>query len=120
KLEDKEMSFNFINRGDLYMTFKSSVKWLSLFSGSLLLAACGNEGEESTASAFEDTSDIHVITREDGSGTRGAFVEIAGVVDENEDDNTTATATVQNSTSGVMQAIAGCSFFRIYFIRVPR
>jgi len=107
KLEDKEMSFNFINRGDLYMTFKSSVKWLSLFSGSLLLAACGNEGEESTASAFEDTSDIHVITREDGSGTRGAFVEIAGVVDENEDDNTTATATVQNSTSGVMQAIAG-------------
>ena len=51
KLEDKEMSFNFINRGDLYMTFKSSVKWLSLFR-SLLLAACGNEGEESTASAL--------------------------------------------------------------------
>lgn len=89
------------------MTLKSSVTWIALFSGSLLLTACGNEGADSSASAFEDTSDIHVITREDGSGTRGAFVEITGVVDENEDDNTTPTATVQNSTSGVMQAVAG-------------
>lgn len=89
------------------MTLKNSTKWLSILSTPLLLAACSNEGEDASGSAFDGSSNIHVITREDGSGTRGAFVEIAGVVDENEDDNTTATATVQNSTSGVMQAVAG-------------
>jgi len=64
-------------------------------------------GSEDASGDFDTASDIHVITREDGSGTRGAFVEIAGVVDENEDDMTTPTATVQNSTNGVMQAVAG-------------
>src|SRR5690625_3066957 len=110
------------NRGDLYMTLKNATKWMSALSLSLLLAACAtDEGTEDTGSDegttdsgseeasgdFDTASDIHVITREDGSGTRGAFVEIAGVVDENEDDITTATATVQNSTSGVMQAVSG-------------
>ena len=95
------------------MTLKNSTKWISILSTSLLLAACGDKSEgtdnaeDASGSSFDASSNIHVITREDGSGTRGAFVEIAGVVDENEDDNTTATATVQNSTSGVMQAVAG-------------
>ncbi|MGX7109182.1 substrate-binding domain-containing protein [Facklamia miroungae] len=50
---------------------------------------------------------INVISREDGSGTRGAFVEIVGVVDEDDNDLTTQNATVQNQTSGVMQTVAG-------------
>lgn len=50
---------------------------------------------------------INVISREDGSGTRSAFVEIVGVVDENDDDLTTLSAVVQNSTNGVMQTVAG-------------
>lgn len=50
---------------------------------------------------------IGVVSREDGSGTRGAFVEIVGVVDEEGDDLTTLDAVIQNSTNGVMQTVAG-------------
>ena len=104
------MSFNFKNRGDLYMTLKNTTKWMSALSLSLLLAACGNDTEDTgTEDAGSDngSEDIHVITREDGSGTRGAFVEIAGIEDDNGDDVITQTATVQNGTSAVMQGVAG-------------
>lgn len=52
---------------------------------------------------------IGVVSREDGSGTRGAFVEIVGVVDEDDNDMTTLDAVIQNSTNGVMQTVAGDS-----------
>lgn len=95
------------------MTLGKTAKWMSTLSLSLLLAACANGGEETDTSTeqasgdFDSSTDIHVITREAGSGTRGAFVEIAGVVDENDDDLITPTATVQNGTSAVMQGVAG-------------
>jgi len=97
------------------MTFGKTAKWMSALSLSLLLAACGTggEGEDGAAeenasgSDFDTSQDIHVITREEGSGTRGAFTEITGVLDENEEDATTPTATVQNSTNAVMQAVEG-------------
>lgn len=88
------------------MKLNKITKVFSLLTLSVLLMACGNKAE-GTADSFDTAEDIHVITREDGSGTRGAFVEIVEVVDENEDDYTTATATVQNSTSGVMQVVSG-------------
>ena len=52
---------------------------------------------------------IGVVSREDGSGTRGAFIEIVGVVDEDDNDMTTLDAVIQNSTNGVMQTVAGDS-----------
>src|SRR5699024_10961752 len=61
----------------------------------------------SDAGDFDASTDIHVITREEGSGTRGAFTEITGVVDENGDDAIVQSATVQNGTSAVMQGVAG-------------
>lgn len=54
---------------------------------------------------FEQDHDIHVFTREAGSGTRSAFTEVAGIVDENGDDLITPAATVQNSTNATMQAV---------------
>lgn len=57
--------------------------------------------------AFAQEGAINVVSREDGSGTRSAFVEIVGVVDENEDDMTTQDAAIQNSTNGVVQTVAG-------------
>ncbi len=103
------------------MTFGKTAKWMSTLSLSLLLAACGNGGEETTdtetgteetgseeaAGDFDTSQDIHVITREEGSGTRGAFAEIVGVVDDNGDDIITQSATVQNGTSAVMQGVEG-------------
>lgn len=88
------------------MTLKGLTKVTSVFALSFLLGACGNNAGEGTSEAFDSSQDIHVVTREDGSGTRGAFVEIAGVVDENEDDAMLLEAVVQNSTNAVMQTVA--------------
>ena len=87
------------------MTLGKTVKWMSALSLSLLLAACGNGDEVS--GDFDTAQDLHVITREDGSGTRGAFAEIANILDDNGDDIITQTATVQNGTSAVMQGVEG-------------
>jgi phosphate transport system substrate-binding protein len=56
---------------------------------------------------FDPDHDIHVFTREQGSGTRTAFTEVTGVIDRNGDDDITPAATVQNSTSATMQAVSG-------------
>lgn len=54
---------------------------------------------------FEADNNIHAYTREIGSGTRSAFTDITGLVDENGDDNISPYATVQNTTNGSMQAV---------------
>lgn len=72
----------------------------------MTLASCGS----STNSGFDTISEIAVISREDGSGTRSAFIELTGVqeeVDGNKTDNTVATAIIQNNTQAVMTGVAG-------------
>lgn len=51
--------------------------------------------------------DISIVAREEGSGTRGAFVEIMGIVDADGVDATVQTAEVVNSTSVVTQTVVG-------------
>ncbi len=58
------------------------------------------------------TSDtIHVVSREDGSGTRGAFIELFGIEQKNEAgekiDHTTDMAEITNSTSVMLTTVAG-------------
>lgn len=52
---------------------------------------------------------IHVVSRENGSGTRDAFVEITEVLEKdsngNKVDNTTKNAIIQNSTESVMSTV---------------
>ena len=59
---------------------------------------------------FDTDQDITVISREDGSGTRGAFIELTGVEEANDAgekvDMTTEAAAIQSSTNGVMTAVA--------------
>lgn len=74
------------------------VKYIIMIGCLLLLSGCGLTG---------NSTQINVISREEGSGTRSAFVEILGIEDENGDDITTVRAVVQNSTNGVMQLVAG-------------
>lgn len=54
--------------------------------------------------------EITVISREDGSGTRGAFIELLGVEQKDSSgkkvDYTTVTASISNSTSVVMTSVA--------------
>ena len=71
--------------------------------------ACSNtpaeEGGEEQGSTTG--SPITVITREDGSGTRGAFTELFGIVDEDDNDIIIDTAEVTNSTSVMITTVTG-------------
>ncbi len=53
-----------------------------------------------------DNSSVTVISREDGSGTRSAFTELVGIMPD-DTDNTTPAAEISNSTSVVIQSVAG-------------
>ena len=50
---------------------------------------------------------IHPITREEGSGTRGAFVELLGIVDADDNDMIIDSAETTNSTSVMLSTVAG-------------
>lgn len=67
------------------------------------------EKEASTETANQEDYDFTVVSREEGSGTRGAFIELVGLeeeVDGAKEDMTTQEAIVQNSTNGVMQTVS--------------
>lgn len=96
-----------------------------------MLAGCGSsetadttaaadttaEAEDTAAAAdtatadFDAEEDISVYSREDGSGTRGAFIELFGVEEKDANgekiDNTTEDATITNNTSVMMTGVAG-------------
>lgn len=69
-------------------------------------ASSGNPGAE-----FDASKAISVTSREDGSGTRGAFVELMGIeqadADGNKSDMTTPQASINNSTAVMMATVAG-------------
>ena len=82
-----------------------------------MLAGCGSSSDDTssdsgstdTASEWDASNDITIVSREDGSGTRGAFTELFGVVDEvdGEDvDMTTADAQITNNTSVMMTTVS--------------
>lgn len=63
-----------------------------------------------TIVASAASGDITVVSREDGSGTRGAFVELLGIEEKEGDqkvDMTTDEASITNSTSVMMTTVAG-------------
>lgn len=70
------------------------------------LAAC-SKGGTSGGGAKE----INVVSREEGSGTRGAFIELFGIEEKDESgnkiDKTTEEAVTTNSTSVMMTTVAG-------------
>ena len=107
---------------------KSLLMTLSaLMLGTLMLTGCGTEKTETTAQTSAETTtqtetdsavgdvkgasgEITVVSREDGSGTRGAFVELLGIeeeVDGEKMDMTTEDAKITNSTSVMMTTVEG-------------
>ena len=73
----------------------------------------GGEQSESQSSGtnFDTSNAISVVSREDGSGTRGAFIELFGIEQEDENgekvDYTTEEAIFINSTSVMMTTVGG-------------
>lgn len=63
-----------------------------------------------SASVSAASGDITVVSREEGSGTRGAFIELFGIEEKQGDekvDITTEEASITNSTSVMMTTVAG-------------
>ena len=59
---------------------------------------------------FDASRSIDVISREDGSGTRGAFIELTGVqqkIDDKKVDMTTEDAQITNNTAVMLTTVAG-------------
>ena len=74
------------------------------------LSACGKSNGGSSSTSSSASGNISVVSREDGSGTRGAFVELFGVQEEQNGekvDLTTDKAIVTNSTSVMLTTVAG-------------
>lgn len=72
-------------------------------------AAAGKDQTYGADSEWDASSEITVVSREDGSGTRGAFTELFGVVEEvdGEDvDMTTLDAQITNNTSVMMTTVS--------------
>ena len=83
----------------------------SMLAGCSSDAGNGNSGSGSSGSGDSGNGDsgseaITVITREDSSGTRGAFVELTGVEADGED-QTTEEAVVANQTEAVITQVSG-------------
>lgn len=117
------------------MTKRLSLSTAALLTIAALAGCSGNNGSTADNSATSGTSsatssaadnsadssadntatkldtDITVVSREDGSGTRGAFVELMGIEQKNEagekEDMTRGDAEISNSTNGVMMSVAG-------------
>ena len=79
-------------------TSKLAAIFTSVALAATMLASCGGSSDK-----------ITVISREDGSGTRGAFIELIGIeekdADGNKVDNTTTNAITCNSTEVVLLSL---------------
>jgi len=91
-------------------------KWIALGMTVVLamtaLVGCGGGEEGADADGgFNTAKQIAVMSREDGSGTRGAFVELFGVEQKNAEgvkvDMTTLDASITNNTAAMMTGVAG-------------
>ena len=81
------------------------------------MVACGssgsalNDSKTGSAGSSSKSQTITVVSREDGSGTRGAFIELFGIEEKDASgkkvDNTTDDATITNSTEVMMTTVAG-------------
>lgn len=96
-------------------------KFIAVLAAASMVAAmaagCGSnedttaEGDAATeeggeAGSWDAANMITAVTREEGSGTRGAFTELFGVVDEEDNDMITLDAQTTNSTSVMMTTVS--------------
>lgn len=82
-----------------------------ILAGSMLLAVLTGCSGSNQTGTFDKSKDINVVSREDGSGTRGAFIELMGIEEKGPDgsktDKTTKDAIIANKTDVVMTNVAG-------------
>lgn len=79
---------------------------LALGLSATALVGCSSGGDDAQSDDGSASGTITVVSREDGSGTRGAFTELMGI-EEDGTDNTTSSAQITNSTSVMMTTVEG-------------
>lgn len=84
-----------------------------------LAVGCGSSSDsgssdsssaDNKSSDWDSSNDITIVSREDGSGTRGAFIELFGIEEKKDGekvDMTTDDAQITNSTSVMLTTVAG-------------
>ena len=84
-----------------------------------LAVGCGSSSDsgssdsssaDSKSSDWDSSNDITIVSREDGSGTGGAFIELFGIEEKKDGekvDMTTDDAQITNSTSVMLTTVAG-------------
>ena len=85
----------------------------------VMMAGCGSSSaaantdsdaaSQDQASDWDSSNDISIVSREDGSGTRGAFIELFGIEEKQGDqkvDMTTEDAQITNNTSVMLTTVA--------------
>jgi phosphate transport system substrate-binding protein len=103
---------------NIWRSYKAPICVLALIALTAALAGCGggNNGDagtpdNSSASSFDPSAPITVVSREDGSGTRGAFIELFEIEKEGEDgskkDMTTKESVIAKQTDVMMTNVAG-------------
>lgn len=90
---------------------KSLVMTLTAAFLLITIAGCGGNKSDDSSDGNGASGPINVISREDGSGTRGAFVELFGIEEKGADgkkmDMTIDSAEITNNTSVMMTTVAG-------------
>lgn len=81
--------------------------------GTALFTGCGSDKTNGASAAAPGgaSGEITIVSREEGSGTRGAFIELFGIEEKTNNgekiDNTTEDAKITNSTSVMMITVHG-------------
>ncbi len=109
-MKEQRMARSLVGKGSLatklVLTLVAACMAISL--GWLVGCASGEKQQEGSGPGPED---ISVYSREDGSGTRGAFIELFGLEEKddqgNKVDTTTDAAAITNSTSVMMTSVKG-------------
>lgn len=79
--------------------------FLAMMLASVILVGCKGKVNDAT---YKGKENINVISREEGSGTRSAFVEIVNLLEKKDGkkmDLTTKEAVIQNNTNGVLMSV---------------
>lgn len=109
-MKEQRMARSLVGKGSLatklVLTLVAACMAISL--GWLVGCSSGEKQQEGSGQSAED---ISVYSREDGSGTRGAFIELFGLEEKddqgNKVDTTTDAAAITNSTSVMMTSVKG-------------
>ena len=108
------------SKESMIMKLKKFIVILSVATMTAGLAVgCGSSSDsgssdsssaDSKSSDWDSSNDITIVSREDGSGTRGAFIELFGIEEKKDGekvDMTTDDAQITNSTSVMLTTVAG-------------